>query len=121
MREIKKGEGQYGETEDAIRTLLGEPATAQLASVTDRTPQHLMTPESYLGWERLDRYVGLAALGERAGDYRFPREIPLNDLAYSGVWTVERQRIVAGTTRACACTSSRRTSTSCSAARAGCR
>ena len=27
--------------------------------------------------------------------YRFPREIPLNDLAYSGVWTVERQRIVA--------------------------
>jgi hypothetical protein len=27
--------------------------------------------------------------------YRFPREIPLNDLAYSGVWKVERQRIVA--------------------------
>jgi len=95
VREIKKGEGQYGDTEETIRTLLGEPATAQLASVKDRTPQHLTTPESYLGWERLDRYVGSPLSANVPVRYRFPREIPLNDLAYSGVWTVERQRIVA--------------------------
>jgi cytochrome c biogenesis protein CcdA/thiol-disulfide isomerase/thioredoxin len=96
VREIKKGEGQYDETERSIRTLLGEPAGAQLASVKDRTPQHLTTPESYLGWERLDRYVGSPLSANVPVRYRFPREIPLNDLAYSGVWTVERQRIVAG-------------------------
>ena len=28
------------------------------ASVADTTPQHPMTPESYLGWERLQRFVG---------------------------------------------------------------
>src|SRR6478609_117385 len=95
VREIKKGEGQYDETEQTIRTLLGEPAGAQLASVKDRTPQHLTTPESYLGWERLDRYVGSPLSANVPVRYRFPREIPLNDLAYSGVWTVERQRIVA--------------------------
>jgi len=95
VREIKKGEGQYDETEETIRTLLGEPAGAQLASVKDRTPQHLTTPESYLGWERLDRYVGSPLSANVPVRYRFPREIPLNDLAYSGVWTVERQRIVA--------------------------
>jgi cytochrome c biogenesis protein CcdA/thiol-disulfide isomerase/thioredoxin len=95
VREIKKGEGQYDETERSIRTLLGEPAGAQLASVKDRTPQHLTTPESYLGWERLDRYVGSPLTANVPVRYRFPREIPLNDLAYSGVWTVERQRIVA--------------------------
>jgi hypothetical protein len=95
VREIKKGEGQYSDTEGTIRTLLGEPATAQLASVKDRTPQHLTTPESYLGWERLDRYVGSPLSANVPVRYRFPREIPLNDLAYSGVWTVERQRIVA--------------------------
>ena len=95
VREIKKGEGQYDETEHTIRTLLGEPAKAQLASVKDRTPQHLTTPESYLGWERLDRYVGSPLTANVPVRYRFPREIPLNDLAYSGVWTVERQRIVA--------------------------
>jgi cytochrome c biogenesis protein CcdA/thiol-disulfide isomerase/thioredoxin len=96
VREIKKGEGRYDETERTIRTLLGEPTSAQLASVKDRTPQHLTTPESYLGWERLDRYVGSRLTPDAPARYRFPREIPLNDLAYSGVWTVERQRIVAG-------------------------
>jgi cytochrome c biogenesis protein CcdA/thiol-disulfide isomerase/thioredoxin len=95
VREIKKGEGQYDETEHSIRTLLGEPAKAQLASVKDRTPQHLTTPESYLGWERLDRYVGSPLTANVPVRYRFPRQIPLNDLAYSGVWTVGRQRIVA--------------------------
>ena len=98
MREIKRARAVRRDR-GSIRTLLGEPATAQLASVKDRTPQHLTTPESYLGWERLERYVGLAA--RRANvpvPYRFPRRVPLNDLAYAGVWTVERQRIVAGTT-----------------------
>jgi thiol-disulfide isomerase/thioredoxin len=96
VREIKKGEGRYDETEHSIRTLLGEPTSAQLAMVKDRTPQHLTTPESYLGWERLDRYVGTPLSANVPVRYRFPREIPLNDLAYSGVWTVERQRILAG-------------------------
>jgi thiol-disulfide isomerase/thioredoxin len=95
VREIKKGEGRYDDTEDTIRTLLGEPSDAQLASVKDRTPQHLTTPESYLGWERLDRYVGSPLSANVPVRYRFRRAIPLNDLAYSGVWTVERQRIVA--------------------------
>jgi cytochrome c biogenesis protein CcdA/thiol-disulfide isomerase/thioredoxin len=95
VRESKDGEGRYDETEASIRTLLGEPAGAQLASVKDRTPQHLMTPESYLGWERLDRYVGSPLTANVPVRYRFPREIPLNDLAYAGIWKVERQRIVA--------------------------
>src|SRR6187397_1015893 len=96
VREIKKGEGQYDETERSIRTLLGEPAGAQLASVKDRTPQHLTTPESYLGWARLARYVGSPITPDRAAAYRFPREIALNNLAYAGRWTVGRERIVAG-------------------------
>src|SRR3954467_12186206 len=95
VREIKKGEGQYDDTERSIQTLLGEPASAQLASVQDRTPNHLTTPESYLGWERLDRYVGSPLSANVPVQYKFPREIPLNDVAYSGVWTVQRQRIVA--------------------------
>jgi thiol-disulfide isomerase/thioredoxin len=98
VREVKKGEGQYDETERSIRTLLGEPAgsAAQFASVRDRTPQHLTTPESYLGWARLARYVGSPITPDREAAYRFPREIPLNDLAYAGNWSVERERIVAG-------------------------
>jgi cytochrome c biogenesis protein CcdA/thiol-disulfide isomerase/thioredoxin len=96
VREVKKGEGRYDETERSIRTLLGESGTAELAMVKDRTPQHLTTPESYLGWARLDRYVGSPITPDREAAYRFPREIQLNDLAYAGRWTVGRERIVAG-------------------------
>jgi hypothetical protein len=96
VREIKKGEGQYDETERSIRTLLGESGAAQLAMVKDRTPQHLTTPESYLGWARLARYAGSPITPDRQAGYRFPREIQLNDLAYAGRWTVGRERIDAG-------------------------
>ncbi|MDX6505468.1 MAG: hypothetical protein QOG06_112 [Gaiellaceae bacterium] len=96
VREIKKGEGDYDGTERTIRTLLGESGSAQLASVKDRTPQHLTTPESYLGWARLDRYVGSRLAADQEARYRFPRTVPLNDLAYAGRWKVERERIVAG-------------------------
>ncbi|HSB38537.1 MAG TPA: cytochrome c biogenesis protein DipZ [Gaiellaceae bacterium] len=96
VREIKKGEGRYDETERSIRTLLGERGAAQLASVRDRTPQHLTTPESYLGWLRLERYVGSPITPDREAAYAFPRAIPLNDLAYAGRWQVERERVVAG-------------------------
>jgi cytochrome c biogenesis protein CcdA/thiol-disulfide isomerase/thioredoxin len=96
IREYKQGEGRYDETERQIQELLGEPAGAQLASVRDQTPQHFTTPESYLGWERLQRYVGSAITPDRLIRYRFPKAIPPDSLAYSGFWSVEGQRIVAG-------------------------
>jgi cytochrome c biogenesis protein CcdA/thiol-disulfide isomerase/thioredoxin len=92
VREIRAGEGDYDGTEQKIRALLGMPG-AQLASVKDKTPTHFTTPESYLGWERLDRYAGSTIVPDRAYGYRFPVALPLNDLAYSGIWKVERQRI----------------------------
>jgi cytochrome c biogenesis protein CcdA/thiol-disulfide isomerase/thioredoxin len=95
IREIKEGEGNYDDTERTIRKLLGEPVQAQLASVADTTPQHPMTPESYLGWERLQRYSGSQLVPGRVVPYKFPRTVALNTLAYDGLWKVERQRIVA--------------------------
>jgi cytochrome c biogenesis protein CcdA/thiol-disulfide isomerase/thioredoxin len=96
VREYKQGEGRYDDTERKIQKLLGEPAGAQLASVGDETPQHFTTPESYLGWERLQRYAGSAITPDRLIRYRFPRVISPDYLAYSGFWSVGRQRIVAG-------------------------
>jgi cytochrome c biogenesis protein CcdA/thiol-disulfide isomerase/thioredoxin len=96
IREIKEGEGNYDDTERTIRKLLGEPAKAQLASVADQTPRHVaMTPETYLGWERLERYSGSQLVPDRVVPYKFPRTVPPNTVAYDGLWKVERQRIVA--------------------------
>ena len=96
IREYKQGEGRYDDTERKIRELLGEAAGAQLASVRDQTPQHFTTPESYLGWERLQRYAGSPITPDRMVRYRFPKAVPPDSLAYSGFWSVQGQRIVAG-------------------------
>jgi len=96
IREIKEGEGDYGGTEMKIRQLLGMSAGAQLASVKDLTPQHITTPESYLGWERLARYSGSELFPGRFTIYHFSRSLAPDGLTYDGLWKVEKQRIVAG-------------------------
>src|SRR5204862_608284 len=60
VRHAHFGEGDYGGTEQLIRRLLAS-GSAELAATTherDLTPRDLTTPESYLGFQRLDRYVG---------------------------------------------------------------
>src|SRR3954453_10866268 len=96
IREIAEGEGNYDHTEMTIRELLGRSANMPVTAVPDRTPQHLMTPESYLGWERLERYAGSAILPGRMSHYNFPLEMAPDSLAYAGQWRVDRQRITAG-------------------------
>ena len=51
------GEGDYAETEEAIRTLLGADAP-DASGLADKSPHGQVTPESYLGYERFDRNGG---------------------------------------------------------------
>jgi cytochrome c biogenesis protein CcdA/thiol-disulfide isomerase/thioredoxin len=90
------GEGSYDETESLIRRLLGEKVRAARTSVADATPNQITTPESYLGYARLDRFANGAAAFDTESSYRFPERLAQDDLAYAGRWTVEPSRIVAG-------------------------
>jgi hypothetical protein len=57
VRHTNFGEGEYGQTEQLIRRLLG--ARGPMArSVADATPTELLTPETYLGYERIQNYRG---------------------------------------------------------------
>jgi cytochrome c biogenesis protein CcdA/thiol-disulfide isomerase/thioredoxin len=99
VRRYDFGEGEYTQTEQAIRSLLAETGASvptHTASVADATPKELVTPESYLGTERLDRYVGSRIRPNVASRYTFASTIPENDLSYAGTWRIGRQRIVAG-------------------------
>jgi cytochrome c biogenesis protein CcdA/thiol-disulfide isomerase/thioredoxin len=96
IRHEHYGEGSYGETESAIRRLLGEKAHAARTTVADATPSQITTPESYLGYARLDRFANGAAAFDAESDYRFPERLAQDQLAYAGRWTVEPSRIVAG-------------------------
>jgi cytochrome c biogenesis protein CcdA/thiol-disulfide isomerase/thioredoxin len=99
VRHVHFGESDYGGSEREIRSLLAqgaEPLPAKLTSVADRTPTEPATPESYLGYERLQRYSGSQIVPNRAVSYRFPFGLGDDELAYAGVWTVGPQSIVAG-------------------------
>src|SRR5919205_1617543 len=98
VRHYHFGEGEYGRTEQLIRRLLA-PERARLPTATaiaDRTPMAATTPESYLGYRRLDRYAGSDITRDRFATYRFPASLPLDELAYGGSWLVGGERIVAG-------------------------
>jgi hypothetical protein len=95
VRHVHFGEGQYDQTERAIRALLGE--SGRMAKrVADRTPRELVTPETYLGYLRLDRFTGSPVRVDREAGYTFPEALLRDQLAYSGRWRVESERIRAG-------------------------
>jgi hypothetical protein len=92
------GEGNYAETEEVIRTLLAEkglPAPVS-GSITDRTPSEALTPETYLGTDRLSNFVGSPVVEGREASYTIPKVVPQSGVAYGGRWLVDRERIVAG-------------------------
>jgi cytochrome c biogenesis protein CcdA/thiol-disulfide isomerase/thioredoxin len=98
VRHYHFGEGEYGRTEQLIRHLLAMPGThlPTTAAIADRTPMAVTTPESYLGYERLDRYAGSRITRDRFATYRFPQTLPLDHLAYGGSWLVRGEGILAG-------------------------
>jgi cytochrome c biogenesis protein CcdA/thiol-disulfide isomerase/thioredoxin len=99
VRHYHFGEGEYGVTEQAIRSLLAEAGAsslpAHLTGLADTTPTERMTPESYLGATRLARYVGSKIRPNVPAHYTFAKTLPQNDLSYAGTWRVGGERIVA--------------------------
>ncbi len=100
VRETHFGEGEYGRSEQTIRRLLAQgnvPLPVQATKVTDATPTEGVTPESYLGYVRLDpgRYRGTRLRPKVARAYAFPHALPENALSYAGVWKIGDQRALA--------------------------
>jgi cytochrome c biogenesis protein CcdA/thiol-disulfide isomerase/thioredoxin len=99
IRFVHFGEGEYDTTESRIRTLLGESSKMLPVSneLSDPTPKGLMTPESYLGYQRLARFSDRTITPDRFASYHFPdQDLQENELSYSGRWRVGPEDIVAG-------------------------
>ena len=99
VRHIHFGEGEYDKTEQDIRLLLragGSSALPRSVREPDATPTGEITPESYLGYFRIDRYSGSRLSADVETDYHFPTTLARDHFAYDGNWTVESERIVAG-------------------------
>jgi cytochrome c biogenesis protein CcdA/thiol-disulfide isomerase/thioredoxin len=99
LRYYHFGEGEYDTTEARIRTLLGESAEMLPVAnrLSDPTPKTVLTPETYLGYSRLQRFAQSTVTPKRFAQYRFPkRSLQPSELAYSGIWKVNPDEIVAG-------------------------
>ena len=85
------GEGEYEQTESAIRELLAEAGHRPEAKMTDVAVEQasalVTTPESYLGAARADRFLnGPIVPGTRR--YRAPERFAYDSLAYEGTWRI---------------------------------
>jgi cytochrome c biogenesis protein CcdA/thiol-disulfide isomerase/thioredoxin len=99
VRHIHFGEGEYDKTEHLIRLLLRAGGASPLplpGRDVDHTPQGLRTPETYLGYFRIDRFDSDRLVVQRPYDYRLPTSLPRDHWAYGGTWTVESERAIAG-------------------------
>ncbi len=95
------GEGDYGTTEDLIRQLLvaAHPGL-KLPPPTDvpnKTPTGELSPETYVGYERLQYLVTSKPVFKDAPRaYQFPAQLQLGGFALSGTWTDHSQEATAG-------------------------
>ena len=99
VRAYTFGEGGYGTMEDNIRMLLTANGVTHLpprTDVPDKTPTNEITPESYVGDDRLDNAVGTPVVPNKATVYHPPSTIPSNSLAFGGTWTVNNEEATAG-------------------------
>lgn len=102
VRRVHAGEGEYRETEDAIRALLKEsganiPSERFVKSEATNKTSTEQTPETYLGSRRANNYVGSQPL--ISGTHLFTPATKLGDDKWtlSGEWAVGGESIVAGT------------------------
>ena len=95
------GEGEYDRTEKAIRELLeesGNPPGAAVSSLKDQTPGYRITPETYLGMVRMERFVSSEKAAAGRQKFSIPVFIPQDHFAYGGIWDIseESSRAVKG-------------------------
>jgi cytochrome c biogenesis protein CcdA/thiol-disulfide isomerase/thioredoxin len=95
VRYAAAGEGDYGRTEAAIRTLLAERGDMRLGAAAHPhdvvVPSRLTTPETYLGTARADGWLGGEPAAGRHTYQGATGTLPLNTFAFGGTWDVGGQ------------------------------
>jgi cytochrome c biogenesis protein CcdA/thiol-disulfide isomerase/thioredoxin len=93
------GEGDYQESEQLIRELLGEAGFHDLPAATGVSrgagvevaadDRDVESPETYLGYERATNFASAVAVArDRPASYAVPPTLQLNEWSLGGAWTV---------------------------------
>jgi cytochrome c biogenesis protein CcdA/thiol-disulfide isomerase/thioredoxin len=100
IRRYHGGEGEYKETEEAIRTLLAEKGGKVPSAMTDaingkppiRSDQ---TPETYLGTKRASNFRGSPGLIQGSNTFTLAKLDRTNDWSLGGKWNIDSEGITA--------------------------
>jgi cytochrome c biogenesis protein CcdA/thiol-disulfide isomerase/thioredoxin len=100
VRHVSFGEGDYGKTEAAIRSLLQEAGAAGLGAAAKpaRTydPAAQATPETYLGLARAERFLPRPGSPGTKTYARYGGRLPLSHFSFGGTWTLTAEAATAG-------------------------
>jgi len=102
IRYVHFGEGDYDQTERAIRSLLAEAGAGSLGGRArpegdvETAVRDLRTPETYLGTARAQGWIAGPQPGSK--DYGRPQasRLDLNQFAYGGAWDVDDETATSG-------------------------
>lgn len=86
------GEGEYENTEKAIRTLLGLEGDAQIPQ--QEIQNQAGTSETYLGSARFNNFGGSEIPSNEEQIYAFPKKLANNKFAFEGKWKIEPEAAV---------------------------
>jgi cytochrome c biogenesis protein CcdA/thiol-disulfide isomerase/thioredoxin len=100
VRRAHFGEGEYAQSEAAIRALLAQAGAHSLGAGAQAqgaiTPSNQATPETYLGAARA---MGFQGGPPAPGQHRYPgpsSPLSLSQFAYHGTWTITQESATAG-------------------------
>jgi cytochrome c biogenesis protein CcdA/thiol-disulfide isomerase/thioredoxin len=101
VRHVSFGEGEYSVTENLIRQLLQDarpgPRLPPATDVPNLTPTGELSPETYVGYQRLQYLDPLGSVVDNApARYQFPATLPPGYMGLSGTWNVHAQEATAG-------------------------
>ena len=93
VRYVHFGEGDYEETEEAIRSLLAEPGAMARPGRTV-TAGERATPETYLGAARAEGFTSPPVAGTKR--YALDDDVGAGEFSLGGTWTVDDESATAG-------------------------
>ncbi len=97
VRSAHFGEGDYDGSEKLIQELLAETGAdvvgGGLVDVEEYQSEGAKTPESYLGYGRLERFSSPESVKpEQNVEYSLPENLEVDHIGYGGIWKLSEER-----------------------------
>ena len=99
VRRTHFGEGEYAQTEMAIQELLkeaGQKVSSKLDNMPDQTPKTALSPETYLGSNRMQYYYPDGNTGSVSKSFTLSNALSPDSFSLGGQWNITGETAITG-------------------------